>query len=283
MPRRRKKQEEHVNHERWLITYADLITLLLVFFIIMYAMSKLDVQKYSVLAQALNLQFQKADSILDQGRGISGQMTPTQGDADTKDTEEPKQDNAVQPEPTPAPTPEPTEAPKASEKEKKEKELQDLLQQVQTYITDQNLEADVSAVDTNRGVAITLNDLFLFDLGKADLKPASYPILQKLASLFPTLQSKVSIEGHTDDIPLATGSPYKDNWGLSFARSLSVLRYFSDTAGIDEHKFVATAYADTMPRASNDSDANRAKNRRVEIIVLREDLTPSLPKDPASP
>ncbi|MFD0696285.1 flagellar motor protein MotB [Paenibacillus sp. GCM10027628] len=269
MARRGKKHEEHVNHERWLITYADLITLLLVFFIIMYAMSKVDSQKYAVLAQVLNLQFQKADSVLDKGHGISGQMTPKQGDADSKDKDFTQHNQDVQKEEHDKSKPE------DNDKEKREKELQDLLKQVQAYITDQNLQAQVSASDTDRGVAITLNDLFLFDLGKADLKPASIPILQKLASLFPTLNTKVSIEGHTDNLPLATGSPYKDNWGLSFARSLSVLRYFSDTAGLDDNKFIATAYADTMPKVSNNSDENRAKNRRVEIIVLRNELNPT--------
>ena len=268
MARRGKKHEEHVNHERWLITYADLITLLLVFFIIMYAMSKVDVQKYSVLAQALNMQFQKADSVLDKGFGVSGQMTPKQGDAQTPDrtTNQNQDDQKEEKDKT---------KPEENEKEKREKELQDLLKQVQAYIKDQNLEAQVSASDSERGVAITLNDLFLFDLGKADLKAASFPILQKLASLFPTLNSKVSIEGHTDNLPLATGSPFKDNWGLSFARSLSVLRYFSDTAKLDDNKFIATAYADTMPKVANTSDENRSKNRRVEIIVLRDGLSPT--------
>lgn len=267
MARRGKKHEEHVNHERWLITYADLITLLLVFFIIMYAMSKVDVQKYSVLAQALNMQFQKADSVLDKGFGVSGQMTPKQGDAQT-----PQNQNQSQEDPKEEKD---KTKPEDNEKEKREKELQDLLKQVQAYIKDQNLEAQVSASDTERGVAITLNDLFLFDLGKADLKVASFPILQKLASFFPTLNSKVSIEGHTDNLPLATGSPFKDNWGLSFARSLSVLRYFSDTAKLDNNKFIATAYADTMPKVANTSDENRSKNRRVEIIVLRDGLSPT--------
>ncbi|NOU90357.1 OmpA family protein [Paenibacillus sp. LMG 31460] len=267
MARRGKKHEEHVNHERWLITYADLITLLLVFFIIMYAMSKVDVQKYSVLAQALNMQFQKADSVLDKGFGVSGQMTPKQGDAQTPQNQNQSQvDNKEEKDKT---------KPEENEKEKREKELQDLLKQVQAYIKDQNLEAQVSASDTERGVAITLNDLFLFDLGKADLKAASFPILQKLASLIPTLNSKVSIEGHTDNLPLATGSPFKDNWGLSFARSLSVLRYFSYTAKLDNNKFIATAYADTMPKVANTSDENRSKNRRVEIIVLRDGLSPT--------
>jgi len=264
MARKGKKHEEHVNHERWLITYADLITLLLVFFIIMYAMSKVDMQKYTELAQVLNMQFTKADSFLEQNNGISGQMTPKQGDGKSKDDDFTNQAKDTKKEQYDK------DKKEQAEKEKKEKELQDLLKQINAYITEQNLQAQVAATDTERGVAITLNDLFLFDLGKADLKAPSYPILQKLASLFPSLNATVSIEGHTDNLPLATGSPYKDNWGLSFARSLSVLRYFTDTAGIDEKKFMAAAYADTKPKVDNNSDENRAKNRRVEIVVLRD-------------
>jgi chemotaxis protein MotB len=269
---RKKKHEEHVNHERWLITYADLITLLLVFFIIMYAMSKIDVSKYTVLAQSLNLQFTKGDTLIPAGKGISGQITPvsgtaeTEGDGKSDQSQSSKNNVSINQE--------------KDEKDKKEKELQELLQKINDYIIEQKLQTQVSASNTERGVAVTLNDLFLFDLGKADLKPASFPILQKLASLFPTLNSTISIEGHTDNLPLAPGSPLIDNWGLSGARSLSVLRYFKNTAGLDDSKFISTGYGDTKPKAPNDSMDNRSKNRRVEIIVLRNDpaIVPS--KDP---
>ncbi len=248
---RKPKQEPPENHERWLITYADLITLLLVFFIIMYAMSKIDTEKYTVLSQALNFQFTKADAILPNGQGVIGQISPKAGDSKAKE-----------------------------ENDKKEKELQELLQKVKAYIEEQQLQTQVSATDTPRGVAITLNDLFLFDLGKADLKQASYPILEKLASFLPTLNVDISIEGHTDNLPLATGSAYRDNWGLSNARSLSVLRYFIYNTGLDKNKFISTAYADTRPKVPNDSDENRSKNRRVEIIVLRQ--TQSAAPEPTS-
>jgi chemotaxis protein MotB len=266
---RKKKHEEHVNHERWLITYADLITLLLVFFIIMYAMSKIDTAKYTILAQSLNLQFTKGDSIIPKGNGISGVITPTNGDGKTQGQGASNQDISN------------VSVDKEKEdKEKKEKELQDLLQKINAYIVEQNLQTQVSAVNTDRGVAVTLNDLFLFDLGKADLKPASFPILQKLATLFPTLNSTISIEGHTDNLPLNTGSPLIDNWGLSGARSLSVLRYFKNKTGLDDRKFISTGYGDTKPKVPNDTAENRAKNRRVEIIVLRNDPSATPTKDP---
>lgn len=259
MAKKNRKHEDHENHERWLITYADLITLLLVFFIIMYSMSKVDVEKYATLAQSLHHQFKKADSLVPLNSGIIGRADPGKGEeGPEKQLQLPK-------------TPE--EQQKNPEQQRREQELQDLMAKVNQYIAENNLQAQVSVHDQLRGVVIKLNDLVLFDLGKADLKPTSQPILQKLASLFPTLNTKISIEGHTDNLPLATGSLYKDNWGLSQARSLSVLRYFTNSAGLDNHLFVSAAYADTVPVAPNDSDENRAKNRRVEIVVLRDPVT----------
>lgn len=254
LARRSKKPEEHVNHERWLVTYADLITLLLAFFVIMYAMSKVDVNKYEVLAQSLSLQFKESNSILSMNSGVSDQNMPpksTVGEITDKKT---KERQAA-----------------AADMERKEKELQDILKTVQAYIEENHLEAQIAVGNSERGVSVTLKDLFLFDLGKAELKPEAYPVLNKLASLFPTLDTKISIEGHTDNIPVRTGSPFQDNWGLSNARSLSVLRYFTTKADpkISDSKFMSTGYADTIPVAPNDSMENRAKNRRVEIVILR--------------
>ncbi|MBD2863666.1 flagellar motor protein MotB [Paenibacillus oceani] len=256
MARRRKQPSgSHSSSERWLITYADLITLLMIFFVILYAMSKIDSAKYDTLSRALQMQFNDGSSVIPKGTGIMGEAIP--GDPKSGDqTQQP---------------PESKTEPNSDPEKEKEKELQNLLKIVQQYIADQHLEEQLSASDTPRGIAIKLNDLFLFDLGKAELKQGAYPVLEKLASLFPTLDTKVSIEGHTDDLPLATGSAYQDNWGLSQARSVSVIRYFVNTAKLDTGTFISSAYADTKPVAPNDSEANRQKNRRVEIVVLRND------------
>ncbi|MDF2938415.1 MAG: flagellar motor protein [Paenibacillaceae bacterium] len=248
----RKKGSTPENHERWLITYSDLITLLLIFFIVMYSMSKVDTAKYEMLAESLHLQFAKGDTILEKHDGPAGGM---------------KQGEHPSPTPTLSPSPSPSGA---SAQEERERELQDLLSKVNQYIKENDLQAQVTTGDVQRGVVIKLNDMVLFDLGKADLKPASLPILDKLGSLFRSLDTKVSIEGHTDNLPLQTGSLYKDNWGLSQARSVSVVRYLLSTPGMNDKMFVSSAYADTMPVASNDNEENRAKNRRVEIVVLRE-------------
>lgn len=250
----RKKGNTSGNHERWLITYSDLITLLLIFFVVMYAWSKVDTAKYEALSKSLHLEFAKGETILEKHNGPAGDLKQGQGEI-------------VTPPPTPSPSPS-----AANAREERERELQDLLSKVNQYIQENNLQAQVTAGDVQRGVVIKLNDMVLFDLGKADLKPASLPILDKLGSLFRSLDTKVSIEGHTDNLPLQTGSLYKDNWGLSQARSVSVVRYLLSTPGMNDNMFVSSAYADTMPVAPNDTEENRAKNRRVEIVVLREPL-----------
>lgn len=253
--RSRRRRGGHENHDRWLITYADLITLLLIFFIIMYAMSQIDIKKYDTLAKSLQLEFHKADSIIEMGTGLSGSTDVAKYD-------------------TPAPTVSsvPTATPdlEAELAKRREQALQDLLKIIETYVKENKLQQDVFVGDTPQGIAIRLSDRFLFDLGKADLKPDAKPALDKLSSLFTKLDTTISIQGHTDNLPIQPGSAFQDNWGLSSARALSVLRYFVDTRKLPETLFEVAGYADTRPVAANDTEANRQKNRRVEILVVRQ-------------
>ncbi|WP_438435376.1 flagellar motor protein MotB [Gorillibacterium sp. sgz500922] len=254
--RNKKKHAEHESNERWLVTYSDLITLLLVFFVVMYSMSKVDMDKYSQLAQSLQFTFSKSDSMIAKngaGGGVLGVINPPNNEADNKQDNKEEDQSGAQ-----------TEA----DKKRKEQELQGLLKIITQYIEDNKLQATVSAVDTDRGIAVTLKDYFLFDLGKAELKSGAYPILDKMASLFPSLHAKISVEGHTDSLPISGGGLYQDNWRLSSERSLSVVRYF-EKKGLSRDLFRSVAYADTEPIAKNDTEANRQKNRRVEIVVLR--------------
>ncbi|MCM3750297.1 OmpA family protein [Paenibacillus pasadenensis] len=252
MRRRRRRSglttEPAENHERWLITYSDLITLLLIFFVVLYAMSQLDVKKYEVLAQSLQFQFAKSDSVIQGGQGLTGEMLA----------------RGVAPSSPPAVS----ETPQQQLKRLQEEELQNLLKVIQTYIRDHKLQDKVYVADTPKGIAIRLNDLFLFDLGEAKLKQGATPVLDKLSSLFRTLDNTISIEGHTDNLPIY-GGEYSDNWDLSAARSLSVLHYFIDKSKLAPGKFEIAGYADTRPVTSNDTSAGRSKNRRVEITVLR--------------
>lgn len=270
MARRGKKRqaEESHGHERWLITYADLITLLLVFFVIMYAMSKIDIAKFDVIAQSLSFQFKKSDTLLPHGNGFMKQSGPgagSGGDASKKN------DSANE-----------EQFPAAKTKEEiiknaqyQEQVLQELKEKLSNYVEANNLQTQIHVTDTPRGIVVTLNDLFLFDLGKAELKQPSFALLDKLATFLPTLNSKVSIEGHTDNLPITTGALYKDNWDLSYARSKSVLDYFVKQK-LPGNMFVVQANADTKPAVPNDTPEHRQQNRRVEIVVLRDQVNPDI-------
>lgn len=270
---RRRKRNASTNHERWLLTYADMITLLLIFFVVMFAMSRLDVEKYEAITQSLQSSFKSGDSILDQGSGLLDGGNSQSGDAagggkgdkgngEAKGTgtgEQQEEQNKNQP---------------LTAREiafrKQEEELSNLMNRIKQYIKENQLEEQISVNDLPKGISITLNDRFLFDVGQANLKPDSTETLKRLASLFRQLNTMISIEGHTDNLPITSKSKYADNWELSGARALSVLRYFIDKEGLEPDGFQYAGYADTRPAGDNNTSAGRQKNRRVEITVLRQ-------------
>lgn len=266
---RQRKTTGHDMRDRWMITYADLITLLLIFFVMMYAMSRLDVEKYDIVTHSLQSTFKSGDSLLEEGTGITGSADrfnhknppPTAKDGNNRGTEQQGKESNSNEKPM-------TERELAFRKQ--EQQLHNLMGLIEKYIKDNGLEDQIRVADLPKGISITLSDHFLFDAGKADLKSGSAKTLSKLASLFSTLDTVISIEGHTDSMPIGSASKFKDNWELSGARALSVLRYFIDREKLDPGNFQYAGYADTRPTADNKTDAGRQKNRRVEITVLRQ-------------
>lgn len=268
--------------DRWMITYADLITLLLIFFVVLFAMSSLDSDKYEIVTDSLSHSlhsgssvFEKGDGILDrqpqpkppaEESGVTGQPSESDTDVETDletDLEtDPKSDQETD---TPA-------VPSARELAFREQEVQltELMGVITKYVQDNNLGDQIFVEDKPQGIAITLSDRFLFDAGDAALKPPSVPALQKLSGLFNGIGAVISIEGHTDNTPVSAFSSYKDNWDLSGARALSVLRFFLEEQGLKPEEFQYAGYADTRPAANNSTEAGKQKNRRVEIIVLRQ-------------
>ncbi|WP_145324303.1 flagellar motor protein MotB [Paenibacillus xylanexedens] len=272
--KRRGKRETIDHRDRWMITYADLITLLLIFFVIMYAMSNLDSGKYDVVTQSLQNTFNASDSILELGEGLGEKpgQTITENPPSEVQGEDPSKDEGT-PSDSGTATPEDDNKPLTEREEQfrsQEQELQNLFNVITQYIEDNKLENQIFVADKPQGLSITLSDRFLFDQGQAALKGDAAPTLTKLASLFRDLNTVVSIEGHTDNIPVGANSTYKDNWELSGERALSVLRFFLDTENLNPDGFQYAGYADTRPTGDNTSSAGRQKNRRVEITVLRQ-------------
>ncbi|OWR27548.1 flagellar motor protein [Saccharibacillus sp. O23] len=266
--RRRRKQGPSHQQERWLITYADLLTLLLIFFVIMYGVSTIDADKYKAVTSSLQTTFKAGSGILDGGpkiTGESGQQIPgTEGQDEGGAAGDQEEDSTGK-------TPDAQEPPSERELQfrEQERQLNAFLQTIQSYVTDNKLQDQIFVADKPQGISITLSDRFLFDVGRADLKSGAAGVLDRLSSLFGTVDATISIEGHTDNQPI-TGGRYADNWELSGARALSVLRYFIDTRGLSASKFQYAGYADTRPVGDNSTAEGRQRNRRVEITVLRQ-------------
>ncbi|AIQ38157.1 flagellar motor protein [Paenibacillus sp. FSL R5-0345] len=269
--RRKRRVETRESRDRWMITYADLITLLLIFFVILYAMSSLDTDKYNIVTGSLSETFKSGSTVLDGGNGILDAGKTTESRQNSVDgngrnaaaTARPNDGSAEQTE---------NEAPSARELAFREQEakLAELMGVITQYVEANNLGEQIFVADKPQGIEITLSDRFLFDAGKANLKSPAYPALQQLSGLFKDIGAKISIEGHTDNTPVSSASHYNDNWELSGARALSVLRFFLDHEGLNPDNFQYAGYADTQPTAENISAAGKQKNRRVEIIVLRQ-------------
>ncbi|WP_409273931.1 flagellar motor protein MotB [Neobacillus sp. SCS-31] len=230
-------EDEHVD-ESWLIPYADLLTLLLALFIVLYAASTIDVAKYQYLMESFKSEL-TGTKIPDNNAGLSPHM-PT---PETPVVEPPKED-------------------------KKDTELDALKIKLENYIKNNKLEAVVSLQESKKGIEVSLKDVILFDSGRAELKPNSFKTLDGMVGLINTVPNPVSIEGHTDNVP-ATNTIYRTNWELSAARAVSVLYYF-ESKNVDTSRLQFSGFGEFHPLFSNDTDEHRQANRRVTIVILRQ-------------
>ncbi|MDD3149842.1 MAG: OmpA family protein [Candidatus Gastranaerophilales bacterium] len=256
---KKKKPEEHVNLERWLVSYGDFMTLLLATFVVLYALAQSDVAAYTKLQDALNDAF-KPPSIIQGDEGIlndSGSSVLSNG----YETES----SQVIP-------------PMLEQVSAKYEETSFL--EIQNAVNQMKANGEIDGIDVEigkRGLTVKLKDLDLFfNSGTAEIKKESYPTLEKIAKL---IDSKfkghfLRVEGHTDDIKIKS-SIFPSNWELSSARASSVVRFLIDKFNFEKKRFAAVGYADSRLIAPNTTQEDREKNRRVEIIILRNSLLES--------
>jgi chemotaxis protein MotB len=231
---RKKHNEEHENAERWLLTYADLITLLLAFFIMMYTFSKQDAQKYQEVSMHLKAIFAGGTGIAQKG-SVSGTVN-----FDT-----------------------------ISDKNASNDEIkQQIEQEINTMAKTNGLKDNYTIFSDERGIIIRIMDKAFFDEGKAELKDSAKKILDKIVPVIKQINNHIRIEGHTDNVPIKT-SEFKSNWELSVRRGTEVVRYFIERGGVPPQRISATGYSEYRPLVDNDTAANRALNRRIEIIVAK--------------
>ena len=235
--RRGKKHEEHVNHERWLISYADFITLLMVFFVVMYSMSSADSEKFKKISQSLSQAFNV--------EVLKG--TPESGLMDGIQSPQAPIDDLITD----------GEVPQA----------QRLKAKIEALLDGSAQTPDVTVGRDKDGLVIRLSGSYLFDSGRAELKPNSLAVLDTIANELRAVPNDIRVDGHTDSTPI--DSPrYPTNWELSTARALAVTRYLTETDGIRAGRVMAAGFGEFRPIAANDTREHRAQNRRVEIHVL---------------
>ena len=247
---RKKKHEEHENLERWLVSYADFMTLLFATFVVLYALSQTDVAKFTELGQSLKGAF--SHSVLEGSQGVmdsQGQSVLGETPADSMMSSlifeylNPKYEEAS-------------------------------YEEIQKKIKDMTKSGELEGVTTkidDRGLVIVMSDTTLsFASGSAELSPKAKLQLDKIGSLIGRkfIMHLMRVEGHTDNIPFSSAK-YPSNWELSAARSSAVVRYFIERFKFAPDLFTAIGYADTRPAAPNTNAKNRTINRRVDIVVLR--------------
>ncbi|MCL6572581.1 MAG: OmpA family protein [Bacillus sp. (in: Bacteria)] len=251
--RLKKFEEEHEEHidESWLIPYADIMTLLLALFIVLFASSNINVSKYEAIMNSFKSEF-TGTKIESTQKGLSPNPSSEKTTTEIETPEqEPVQNNPTGP-------------------SKDEIELDQLKEKLEKYIGDNGLSAVVTLGNTKRGVEVSLKDVILFDSGKSVLKENSYETINGLVGLINTVPNSISIEGHTDNVPVGK-SGFTSNWELSSARAVSVLHYFQ-TQKIASERLQFAGYGEFHPVYPNDTDEHRQENRRVTIVILRDNL-----------
>ena len=245
--RRKKKSEEPENHDRWLISYADFITLLFAFFVVMYSISSINEGKYRVLSDSLVNAFKKVPTD-DQPLHFSP----------TKTTARPIK---------PAPPKKITDEidPKVKKRAEDMRQIaQDLLKVLEPLISNNQVKITQSI----RGVTVEINAAVLFAPGQATLQPNMVKALTSVAQILAQAPNQIQVEGHTDDIPINTNN-YPSNWELSSARASSVVRLLAANEVAPE-RMVAIGYADNRPVVPNTDNESRARNRRVTMLIISE-------------
>ncbi|MBU2660524.1 flagellar motor protein MotS [Bacillus cabrialesii] len=233
--RRNGSGKNRQSSSNWMVTFTDLITLILVFFILLFSMSQIDLQKFKAAVE----------SIQKEGGTLQPDQTSVEKKAET-----------------------------SADAKKQEDQQDQLLKRVNTYIKDHHLKAQMTAKRDERGVVLVLQEAVLFDSGEAKVLKNAETLLHQIAVLLQTIPNDIQVEGHTDSRNISTYR-YPSNWELSAARASGVIQYFTSKEKLPSKRFIAVGYADTKPVKDNKTNEHMKENRRVEIVIKKSKTTSS--------
>jgi len=266
---RRKKPPEHISHERWLVSYADFITLLFAFFTTMYAISTVDAQKMgrmvmSVRASFENSLFSAGSDRLTLSQNVDGAAGSSRGSTMIQSIRSSKASATAG---LGSPLKELKSSSRPGGSDSPERLLADLRRSVETLVGPEALKDRVRTRMEGRGLVISLGEGGLFDSGSDTLKLGGIALLEVIAGSLVSTDNHVRVEGHTDNVPIHN-SRFPSNWELSTARATAVVAHLIDKFGFAPDRLSAGGYAEYRPVASNETLVGRKQNRRVDIVVL---------------
>ena len=252
----KREPEKHANHERWLVSYGDFITLLFAVFVTLYAMSQSDKKKAEEVMQSIQQSF---------GMIQAGAPSPKMNVLPT--TQVSIIPN-IKPEMVVVPG---TRSARGQAKTRAdEKDFRQIKLSIEAYLVKQGAQSKVSLTITRRGLIVSLKEAGFFDSGQAQIKPSAHELINTIAEAMVQYNNPLRLEGHTDNIPIST-SQFPSNWELSTARAVNGLKYLVKNFDVDPDKISATGYAEFRPLADNATAEGRAKNRRVDLVMLSND------------
>ena len=240
MARKKKQQDGGGGCPAWMATYGDMITLVLVFFVLLFSMSSIDARKFEELAESM----QKAFNIQPGGPSATERQAIFEGGP---------MDSAGD-------TPRPTDSDQVYTSAQ-------VLALVQSALEDEQDRNQVTVTVTERGVVISLSEQMLFDEGSARLRPEALRVIYKIGGILNQLPHDISVEGHTDSA-IPERSMYIDNWGLSAARASRVTAYLNEQMRVSQGRLRAVGFGAAAPLVPNNSEANMRLNRRVDVVIL---------------
>jgi chemotaxis protein MotB len=243
MKKKKEHHEEHVD-ETWLIPYADMLTLLLALFIVMFAMSKVDQQKLQRLSAEFSVIFSGGSSVMAEGGTSSTAVVQSEAANSGTSTEK-------------------------SNTEKEEDAMNEVKKNLESEIQSKGY-ADKVKIELNKeGLEISIQDAVLFNSGDAQVLKTVNPLLVEISKMIKGLDNEIKVVGHTDNVPITT-SKFRSNWDLSAMRAINVMNFMVGSGGLSSDKISIQAYGEYRPKYSNDTAEGRAKNRRVEIFIIRK-------------
>ncbi len=282
MARKRHYEESH-NHERWVVSYADFITLLFAFFVVMYSISSVNEGKYKVLTNSLEAVFSNTPkqispiilSEYEKNAIASVDRVLVLPLPRTDSTEENEQSSvmitpvtALEPVlSTPLPTISPSE-PTLSVQTASEKAFKNILAQLQQDLSEL-IAGDVLSVHTNdQWIEVDIKSSILFASGQANSNASAQVIIEKIAQVLAGYENAIQVEGFTDNVPIET-SQYPSNWELSAARAAAIVRLLAESS-INPQRLAAVGYGEFQPIGDNTTESGRQKNRRVVLVISKD-------------